>query len=374
MEVSVRLDAVGQHDRVVDGRGQLSPGDRRGVLDGVAGGAVHLGRAPQRVRVLHPVEPVLAMARHHPRPRQHARQVGGRDPLPHLGSERLELRGEDPVGAHLRLDAHRGGDVGGAQQPTQVGDREDQHPEHAVGAVDQRQALLGAELNGREAGRRERIGRGHQCAARVAYVALPHQHQRAVGERREVARAAERAVLPDDRGDPRREQRRHQLRRLASDAGVAGRQRREPQQHQPAHHLALHLGTGSRRVRADQGALELLAQLGRDVPGRQGAEPGRDPVRRGRGRGQLLDDRPCSVDRRERLVGQLDPGLGTCHGHHVVEGHRADAHPHALHAVIQLPAVTPTPPPGARHLSEIRDRSQSGKTLPARVTPGSPLR
>ena len=132
----------------------------------------------------------------------------------------------------------------------------------------------------------------------IADVALAHQHQRTVRQRREVAGAAERAVLADHRRDPRGQQRGHQLRRLASYAGVAGRQRREPQQHQPAHDLALHLRPGPRRVGADQGALELLAQLGRDVPGRQGAEPRRDAVRRRRGRRELLDDRPRPVDRR----------------------------------------------------------------------------
>ena len=44
-------------------------------------------------------------------------------------------------------------------------------------------------------------------------------------------------------------------------------------------------------MRADQRPLQLGAHLGRDVPGREGAEPGRDAVRRGGRRGELLDDR-----------------------------------------------------------------------------------
>ena len=56
VEVSARLDAaIGQHDRVVDERDQLAVGDRPGVLDGVAGRAVDLRRAAQRVGVLHAV-------------------------------------------------------------------------------------------------------------------------------------------------------------------------------------------------------------------------------------------------------------------------------------------------------------------------------
>ena len=77
-----------------------------------------------------------------------------------------------------------------------------QHAEHAVGAVDQRQALLlGAARRARCRRRRRRRRVGISVAGGVAHVALAHQRQRAVRQRREVARAAERAVLVDDRGD-----------------------------------------------------------------------------------------------------------------------------------------------------------------------------
>ena len=51
-----------------------------------------------------------------------------------------------------------------------------------------------------------------------------------------------------------------------------------PQQHQGADDLALDLGAGARRVRADEGALQLGAELDRDVPGGEGAEAGGDAV------------------------------------------------------------------------------------------------
>ncbi len=44
------------------------------------------------------------------------------------------------------LDAHRGGDVGDLEQVTQVVDGEHEHAEHAVGAVDEGEALLLGEL------------------------------------------------------------------------------------------------------------------------------------------------------------------------------------------------------------------------------------
>ena len=87
-----------------------------------------------------------------------------------------------------------------------------------------------------------------------------------------------------------------QLRQLRPYAGPPGRQRREAQQHQPAHHLALDHRTGPGGVRADQRPLQLGAHLGRDVPGRERAEAGRDPVRRG-GRGrELVDDGTGPLD------------------------------------------------------------------------------
>ena len=87
------------------------------------------------------------------------------------------------------------------QQGPQVGDRQHEHAEHAVGAVDQRQAFLLGQHDRLDPGVAQRLGGVAQRARRVAHRPLPHQRQRAVRERREVARAAERAVLVHDRRD-----------------------------------------------------------------------------------------------------------------------------------------------------------------------------
>ena len=72
-------------------------------------------------------------------------------------------------------------------------------PEHAVGAVDQREALLLAQLDGLDASLGQRLGSRAPRALRVAHDALAHDRQRAVGQRGKVARAAEAAVLVHDR-------------------------------------------------------------------------------------------------------------------------------------------------------------------------------
>ncbi len=156
-------------------------------------------------------------------------------------------------------------------------------------------------------------------------------------------------------------------------AGVAGGQRREPQQHQAAHDLALDLGAGARGVRADQRALELLAQLARDVAGREGAEPRRDPVRRGGGGRELLDHGPGAVDRGERVLGQRHRGPVPGHRDHVVEGHRTHAHLHGLHVAIQLPGRSIAPPPRRPGcLGSETDGAADGS--PLRGVGGRPLR
>ena len=211
-----------------------------------------------------------------------------------LRAQRLQVVGEHAVGAEQALDAHRGGDVGGDEQRRAGRRAPAQHPEHPVGAVDQRQAFLLVQRD-----RLEHLAGFAERAVGVAHRPLPHQRQRAVRERREVAGAAERAVLVDDRRDARVQHRRVGLRRLDAHAGPAGRERREPQQHQRADDLALDLGSAARRVAADQAALELHAPLRRDVQRGQRAEAGRDAVVRVRVGGERFDDRRgCARSRR----------------------------------------------------------------------------
>ena len=95
-----------------------------------------------------------------------------------------------------------------------------------------------------------------------------------MGERGEVARAPEAAVLADDRGDASVQQRGVRLGDERARAGAGGGEGGEPQQHGGAHHLALDLGTRARRVRADEGALQLRTLVHRDVGRRERPKPG----------------------------------------------------------------------------------------------------
>ena len=90
-------------------------GDGCRVLDRVAGGAVHLRGAAQRVRVLHAGALGTLVARDDGRVGEQPPQVRRGCRLPALRAQGVQVGGEHRVGAEQALDAHRGGDIGGGR-------------------------------------------------------------------------------------------------------------------------------------------------------------------------------------------------------------------------------------------------------------------
>ena len=229
---------------------------------------------------------------------------------------------------------------------------------------------LAASCDRRQSGRGQRVGGRHQGAGRVPDLTLAHQRQRAVGQRREVTGAAERAVLPHHRRDAVAEQVGEQLRGRRPDAGVPGGQRGEPEQHQPTDHLALDLGAGAGGVRADQRALQLGPHVGGDVPGGQRPEAGGDAVRRGGCGGELVDDGAGPLDRGHGLGVEGHRGAVTGDRDEVGEGHRTGAQGYGGgHGSIQLPR----PPPdstGDAPASRIRDHPSGSRPMNPSVENG----
>ena len=124
------------------------------------------------------------------------------------------------------------------------------------------------------------------------------------------ARSPEQPRLPYSRTtgrEPGVEHGRVRLGGLEPDAGVAGGQGRQPQQHQRADDLVLDPRPGAGGVRPDQAALQLRALVGRDVAGGECAEAGRDAVDRDVGRGELVDAHPRPLDRGARASGRARP-------------------------------------------------------------------
>ena len=155
-----------------------------------------------------------------------------------------------------------------------------------------------------------RLGLGH--------LALPDQRERDVGERREVAAAADRAVSRHDRRDPRVEQADHRFGHRGPDAGKSHRKRSRPQQHRRAHDLVLDRRSHARGVGADERQLKLrLAKRG-DARARQGSETSRHAVNRLPRRGRALDARPAALHPGPRLRRQRDLLAVTGHRDHLL--------------------------------------------------------
>ena len=80
------------------------------------------------------------------------------DGLARMRPQPLQIGGEHAVGAELALDTHGCGDIGQPEQVVQIGQREHQLAEHAVGAVDQGQAFLLGEGDRRQPVLAQRVG------------------------------------------------------------------------------------------------------------------------------------------------------------------------------------------------------------------------
>ena len=200
---------------------------------------------------------------------------------PGCGRSCLQVGGEDGVGAELGLDAHGRADVGGRSRRRRSREASASMPSiPSVPLIRARPSFSCSATGVIPAAASASRGRA-QFAGRVAHHALAHGRQRAVRQRGQVSRAAQRAVLVDDRGESGVEQGGVGLGGLQPHAGAAGGQGRQPQQHQRTDDLALDLRSGAGRVRADQAALQLRPGLDRDVPGGQRAEAGGDAVVRG---------------------------------------------------------------------------------------------
>ena len=108
-----------------------------------------------------------------------------------MGAERDELGAKRLVGAKERLGAHRRGDVGFSKQQVEVDRVQDEHCEHAVGAVDEAKPFFRLEDDGRQPGAGKQRGGWSDGAVWPEGIALTRKDERAVGERREIAATSE---------------------------------------------------------------------------------------------------------------------------------------------------------------------------------------
>ena len=162
--------------------------------------------------------------------------------------------------------------------------RQREHAEHPVGAVDERQALLGFEHTGSMPGVGERR-RGVDTHSVHHDLPLAEEDQSDVREGREITAASQRSVLGHPRRDARREQCEQAVDEQRADAAMGHRQRSRAQQHHGPHDFGLDGFAEAGCVRPDQGRLEAGPVVGLDVHIGERAEAGRDAIHRLAGAG-----------------------------------------------------------------------------------------
>ena len=199
MEVPAGDDlAGGEHERVV-GRGvHLDTQHALELAQRVPRGPVDLRHAAQAVRVLHPVRAVRVGGADLAAGEQLAKVTRNLD-LAGMRPGRDELLVEGRRRAEHRLQAHRPDHIGRAGQPHGVMVGEGPDAGHQLGAVEQRQSLLGAEGDRCQAGAVERRATRLRVGAGDAGRALADEDERDVRQRGEIARCAQAAVRRDDR-------------------------------------------------------------------------------------------------------------------------------------------------------------------------------
>ena len=286
--------------------------DQRIVRDGVAfdrehlgglaqlgeAGAHDLGLAAHGIRVLHLVAVAVRGADLAHGPEQEP--VGrGRVDLAAVAADRVDARVERPAGAEHGLVRQGAADHGGGEEILGLEEAAQGEGGGNLGAVQEREPFLGRQFQRLEARDLQRLAGGQDLAA-VARLALAEQHHAHMGERREVARCAHRALAGDAGIDLGVDQRDQRLQEFAADTRMAAPERVHLEHHDQADHGVVDEIAEPGRMRQDQRALQELQVLPLDAGIGQQAEAGVDAV----DRPVLGDDLVDCIDRR------LDRGVG----------------------------------------------------------------
>ena len=190
-------------------------------------------------------------------------------------------------------------------------------------AVEERQALLGGEVHRRQAGGLEALQRGDRAAA-PAHLADAQQHGRHMGQRRQVAGGADRALGRDAGMDAGIDQLHQRLQHAPPHAGVAEREAVDLEDHDQAHEPVIEQRPGAGGMRQHEAALQLGHLIVGDARARQRAEAGVDAVdgaaladHRLHGVGARFHRRPAAAiepDRPVALVERAQVGEGELAG------------------------------------------------------------
>jgi hypothetical protein len=268
--------ALREHERVV-GRGvELDVEDAPQVVQRVADGAVDLGHAAERVRVLDLVRRAVVVGLE-ARVAEEVAQLRRDGDLAGVRPRQLVRRRVRHVRPEQRLHGHRRRDRGRAGQPVRVREQERPDRAHQLGPVEERQPLLRLEDERLEA----RLPQGQERRHHVPFelhLAAPDERQGEVGERREVAGRPDAPLLRHDGVDAEGKEVDQPVDELRPAAGVAEGERVRPQEEHRPDDVARERRPDADGVAREEVLLEPAGVCRRDVRGRQVAEAGGDPV------------------------------------------------------------------------------------------------
>jgi hypothetical protein len=153
--VGHELPLLDEDEWIVGGRVELDADGCFGVREQVATGAVHLWRAAERVGVLHLVAPAVRFEDRGAF--EEPEDVCGGRLLPGERAQLVDLREEARAGPLQRLERESARDVGGVGKAARPDEGQRADPGHELGAVDEREPFLRAQLNRLEACALERL-------------------------------------------------------------------------------------------------------------------------------------------------------------------------------------------------------------------------
>ena len=268
--------AVGENKWIVGHRVHLDRDLGLDIVEHVAHRAVHLGRAADAVRVLHPH---VARAMGFPdRGAAHQRpQVRGGGALPRMLAQRMQPRIERCVGAAQRIGRERRGEIRDAHQAARIQTRQGEQRGHRLGAVDQRETFLRSKLQRDQPGAAQPLRCGRDPAVDPDLPSA-EQRQHKMGKRREVPARTDRSAARHDRQDIGFEEGKQRLDDLRPHAGMPACERVRAQQQHPAHRVVVERLSEPRGMTEDHPPLELDDPIRCDTNACEVSESGIDAV------------------------------------------------------------------------------------------------
>lgn len=330
VEVAAGEGVVVKDEGVVGGGIEFDIDDAAGFGEGIGGGAVDLGGAAEGVGVLDAAAGLVGgadLGAFEP-----LAEAGGGGDLAGVGAGAVDAIVEGGGGTAEGVEGEGAGGVGGFEEVFGIEEGETAGGEHGLGAVDERDAFLGLEGEGFDAGFGEGFGPG-EAAAEIEGGAFADEDESDVGEGGEVAAGADAASGGGDGGDAFVQESEEAFGDLGADAGEAPGEDVGADEHDGADDGFGEGVADATGVGAEDVVLKGFEAAGVDADIGELAEAGVDAIDGAVLEGEGFDDGAGLAHALEGVVGELDLFAGAGHGADLFEAEALPVesnHPHTL--------------------------------------------